>query len=306
VRRRNVARDRLLAFLIAAVGGVFRFLPTGIAVRIGALLGTSAYRVLGRDRRRAHEHLGMAFPGLPPEVRARHAREAFGNAGRAFAELAHWPRLRARLDAFVVMEGIAHIDRALAQGRGLIAVTGHVGNWELLGATFAHRGYPLTVVARRVNGEGFEALLSDFRTRVGVQSIERDDPNALRHIVRALRAGGIVALLVDQDTRGPGVYVPFFGRMAHTSPAPAIIALRTQAPVATVFIERRRGGHRIRIEPLYGFDPAPGRRPNAEELTARITAAIEEQIRRRPDEWVWWHRRWRRQPPAGLRIEQRE
>jgi KDO2-lipid IV(A) lauroyltransferase len=191
------------------------------------------------------------------------------------------------------------VEAALALRRGVLAVTGHVGNWELLAAVFAARGYPLAVVARHVNGEPLDELISRFRVRAGVGVIHRDHTGALRQIIGALRAGNIVALLADQDTRGPGVFVSFFGRPAHTSPGPAIIALRTHAPVVAVFIERRRYGHHVRIEPLYGFDPAPGRRPSVEELTARITAAIEEQIRRSPGEWVWWHRRWRRKPPPN-------
>jgi KDO2-lipid IV(A) lauroyltransferase len=292
-RRRHRARDLLLG----GVGRLLAALPLDLTVAIGAFLGTVAYRVLGRDRRRALEHVAMAFPGLPAATRVRYAREAFRNAGRSFAELAQWEYVRRCIDEHVMFEGIEHVETALALRRGVLAVTGHVGNWELLAAVFAARGYPLAVVARRVNGEPFDDLISRFRARAGVGVIQRDDPGALRQIVGALRAGSIVALLADQDTRGPGVFVPFFGRPAHTSPGAAIIALRTHAPVVAVFIERRGHGHHVRIEPVYGFDPAPGRRPSVEELTARMTAAIEEQIRRSPGEWVWWHRRWRRKPP---------
>jgi KDO2-lipid IV(A) lauroyltransferase len=294
----------MLAQSIRVVGLALGRLPFALAVGIGAALGAGAYRVLRRERRRALRHLGMAFPGLRPAMRARIAGAAFRNAGRSFAELAQWARLGSRLDDLVTIDGLEHVHRGLAMGRGLVAVTGHVGNWELLGAIFAQRGFPLSVVARRVNDDRFDDLIADFRTRAGVRSIQREDPRALGSIVGALRAGGLLALLVDQDSRGPGVFVPFFGHLAHTSPGAAILALRTGAPVIAAFIQRRVHGHHVRIEPIYGFQPAPGRRPSVEELTARITAAIEEQIRRSPGEWVWWHRRWRRQPPPGLRLEQ--
>jgi KDO2-lipid IV(A) lauroyltransferase len=296
-------RNRLLARVIELVGLVLGTFPVRLAISLGGLLGSGAYRILGRDRRRSLEHLGMAFPGIAPAARARLAREAFRNAGRSFAELAQWRRIRNRLGELVTIEGLEHLERGLALGRGLVAVTGHIGNWELLAATFAQRGYPLNVVVRRVNDDRFEQLVADFRNRARVRTIRRDDTTALRSVIRILRSGGILALLVDQDTRGPGVFVPFFGRPAHTSPGAAIIALRSRAPVVAAFIERRAAGHHVRIEPLFGFQPAPGRRPGVEELTARITAAIEEQIRRRPSEWVWWHRRWRRQPAPGTRLE---
>jgi KDO2-lipid IV(A) lauroyltransferase len=303
-RDARAVRNYLLARLIGAVGAALRLVPFRIAVGIGARLGGGAYRLLGRERRRALRHLGMAFPGVAPGVRARLAREAFRNAGRSFAELARWRYVRQRLGELVTMEGIEHVRQGLGMGRGLVAVTGHIGNWELLAATFAQLGYPLHVVARRVTDDRFDALITAFRLEAGVRVIQRDDPLALQEVIRALRAGGLVALLVDQDTRGPGVYVPFFGHLAHTSPGAAIIALRTHAPVVGAFIQRRPHGHHVRIEPVYGFQPAPGRRPSVEELTARIGAAIEEQIRRSPGEWVWWHRRWRRQPPPGLRLDQ--
>jgi KDO2-lipid IV(A) lauroyltransferase len=198
----------------------------------------------------------------------------------------------------VRVEGIAALDVALARGGGAIAVTGHVGNWELLAAWVAALGYPLTVVGRRVNDLRFHALVAGFRTAAGVEVLLRDDPHLLVQVRDALRRNRVVALLIDQDTRGAGVFVPFFGRPARTPPGAALLALRTGAPLVTVFIERRPpGGHLVR----FATEPV-GPRRGAEritELTARLTAAIETQIRRAPVEWVWWHERWRHRPPTA-------
>jgi len=107
----------------------------------------------------------------------------------------------------------------------------------------------------------------------------------------ALARGRVVALLIDQDTRGAGVFVPFFGLPARTPPGPAVLALRSQVAVLTVFIRRRPdGGHTIAFERV----PLPPRgRDTVVALTARLTAAIEAAIRAAPADWVWWHRRWR-------------
>ena len=101
--------------------------------------------------------------------------------------------------------------------------------------------------------------------------------------------------LIDQDTHGAGVFVPFFGRPAHTPPGAALLALRGRVPVITAFIQRRPGGgHLVRMAAVpLGEGNGRGR---VTELTARFTAAIEAQIRRAPAEWVWWHERWRQQP----------
>src|SRR5262249_11555715 len=108
----------------------------------------------------------------------------------------------------------------------------------------------------------------------------------------------VVAMLIDQDTRGAGVFVPFFGRLARTPPGPAVLALRARVPILTVFIHRRPdGGHCIRFDDV----PVGARRTRAEvtDLTARLTAAIEGAIREAPPQWVWWHERWRHRPRAG-------
>src|SRR3989442_980628 len=126
----------------------------------------------------------------------------------------------------------------------------------------------------------------------------RDDPRFVAAVGDALRRNRVVAMLIDQDTRGAGVFVPFFGRPAHTPPGAALLALRARVPVVTTFIERRpEGGHLVRVSPV----PAglPRGREGVRELTARLTAAIEAQIRRSPAEWVWWHERWRKQPSAA-------
>jgi len=139
--------------------------------------------------------------------------------------------------------------------------------------------------------------LVSVRARSGVTTIERDRPQAGRAILRTLRANRILALLIDQDTRGPRVFVPFFGRPAATPSGVATLALRMHAPVIAVFIHRRgEAGHLIRFLPP--FPPADAARDDVQTLTNAYTAAIEAQIRAYPEEWVWWHRRWRRQPVA--------
>ena len=129
-------------------------------------------------------------------------------------------------------------------------MTGHTGHWELLAATVATR-FPVTVVARKVNDDRFNDLIVRARRDSGCEVLLRDDPNFLAAARDALRRNRILALLIDQDTRGAGVFVPFFGIPARTPPGAAILAFRGKAPVITAFINRRpEGGHVIRIEPV--------------------------------------------------------
>ena len=299
-RLRRATRDPRNAALARAIGGFSRALgalPMPAALAVGRGLGTAAHAMLATPRRLAVAHMGLAFPELDLATRRRLVRATFRHAGQAFAELSLFETIL-RLPDYVRLEGVEALDTALARGRGAIAVTGHVGNWELLAAWAAAIGYPITVVVRRVNDLRFHSLIVRFRAAAGVEVLVRDDPRFVAAVGDALRRNRVVAMLIDQDTRGAGVFVPFFGRPAHTPPGAALLALRARVPVVTAFIERRpEGGHLVRVAPV----PAelPRGREGVRELTARLTAAIEAQIRRSPAEWVWWHERWRKQPSAA-------
>ena len=292
-------RNALLARAIWTVGRSLGALPVPAGLAVGRALGSAAYRILGTPRRLAIEHLGIAFPELDVATRRRLARDTFRHAGQSFAELGLFARLRERPD-YLAFEGLGELDAALDGGRGAIVVTGHVGNWELLAAGTAALGYPITVVVRRVTDLRFHALIVRFRQAAGLEVLARDDPRFLAQVRESLGRNRLVAMLIDQDTQGAGVFVPFFGRLAHTPPGAALLALRARVPVVAVFIERRaEGGHRIHFEKI----PSPAHRNRAavEALTATLTVAIERQIRRSPAEWVWWHERWRRQPTPKQR-----
>jgi Kdo2-lipid IVA lauroyltransferase/acyltransferase len=287
-------RNAVLARAIWGTGRAIGTLPPPAALAVGRTLGRGAHALLGTPRRLAWKHVGMAFPELDEAARARIVRATFEHAGQSFAELGSWRQL-ARLDGYVRIDNLAALDGALAEGRGALAVTGHVGNWELLAATIAEHGYGLSVVARRVNDVRFDALITRFRGDRGMEILNRDAPDFLARVRAALARNHIVAILMDQDSRGGGVFVPFFGRPAHTPPGAAVLALRTRAPVVTVFIRRRpEGGHVITFERV-PIEHGAGR-GQLTALTARFTAAIEAAIRTSPAEWVWWHERWRRQP----------
>ncbi len=297
---RRVTRRPRNALLAGTIGVLWRLvgaLPLPVGLALGRTLGRAAHRLLGTPRRLARRHVALAFPALDEAAGHRLVRETFLHAGQSFTELTMLDTILRHGRYVVFADGAREtLDAALALGRGVLLVSGHCGNWELLAAWVAGIGYPLTGVAR-VNDVRLHALIMRFREAAGVELIVRDTAQFLSGVRAALARGRIVAMLIDQDTRGAGVFVPFFGRPAHTPPGPALLALRTGAPVLTIFIERRAdGGHRVRMERIEV--PATRRdRGGIVTLTARLTAAIEAQIRRVPAEWVWWHERWRKQPP---------
>lgn len=298
-RARRQVRDACLAITILAAIGVLSLLPLETALAIAGGLAARIAPLLGRAWRWTEAHLRIAYPELPSARRAAIARAAFANLGRSFVEIAQFRTIRRDLDRYVHAEGLEHLRAALAGGRGLLAITGHIGNWELLAAYCAHVGLPVNVIGRRLHSPILNRMLVAFRARAGVTTILRDSPSSSRAILATLRSNKILALLIDQDSRGARVFVPFFGRLAATPSGVATLALRTGAPVLALFIARRpEGGHVIRVQPP--FPPADPARDTPETLTAAYTRAIEDHIRRHPAEWVWWHRRWRRRPAAPV------
>jgi len=275
------------------------------ALRVGDKTGALLYRLLRGSRRLALEHLRLAFGDrLSPAAYEHLARASFINIARSFCEVAKIDEIRARREEYFEVEGWEEAEWALAGETGAVAVTGHIGNWELLAAYFAWRGLKVAAIARRIYVPQLNRLLVGFRNRQGIETILRESPNSTRQILRALKSKAILAMLIDQDTHAPSISVPFFGRMARTPAAAAALAIRRELPAVAMFIQRRpQGGHRITIDPPFVIERSGDLQADIRSLTRRFNEVLERQVRRNPAEWVWWHRRWRRAPIAQLDLD---
>ncbi|MBN1503626.1 MAG: lysophospholipid acyltransferase family protein, partial [Candidatus Eisenbacteria bacterium] len=179
------------------------------------------------------------------------------------------------------------------------AVTGHIGSWEMLAAYFSMRGYPLSVLARPLRDERLEKLLDSQRRAKGMRPISRI-ANA-RPAYEALKEGGILGVLIDQDTPVTGVFCDFFGRPAFTPAGPAYLAMRTGAAVVPMGISMQRDGtHLVRILKPVDASVRDGddKDRRALEITRECTGALERLIRFEPTQWVWMHERWKTSPAA--------
>lgn len=293
-RLRRGLRSGLVRLASAPLLGLFRLLPWGPAQALGRGLGRGVWHLAGRDRRRALEHLAIAFPELSPERRGALGKDSFRHLGVTLAEVLWLMGRDCRaVDAHLELRGWEVVEAVRAEGRPMVILTGHCGNWELLAAALNCRGLEMAVVARALDDEPLQGRLLALRARFGTRTIERSAPGAARQLLATLRGGGALGMLIDQDIEAGGVWVPFFGRLAHTPAGAARIALRQDARVVPVFVERRPDGSHL------GTILPPLELPDDElDATAVMTRTIEEQIRRRPEQWVWMHRRWRRRPPG--------
>jgi len=275
-------------------------LPYKIALSFGAFLGSVAYRFASDQRAIAERHLNLSLD-LEDGTSADHViRRCFQNLGKNFIEFVRFPHTSTKRNREIVtFEGTERIDGALARGNGAIILTGHFGNWELLAANLAEQVSPLTPIARRLRSRRLDALVRHWRVAAGYSTIDRD--NAARDILRCLKRNELVGVLADVDTSVEGVFVDFFGRPAYTPYSPVAIALKTGAPLLPTFIIRQPDdSHRVIVEPPLELKTTGNRNQDLLINTQMFTGIIESYVRRYPEQWIWMHQRWKRQPGDAI------
>ncbi len=284
------ARNTLLVGALGVISRVVRVLSLSAAQRIGDGLGWLAWHLVRRDRQKALSMIEIAMPDAKPEDRQRIVRACFRHLGTSLMEVAWLPNLdKARADRLVEWEGLEHLEAAVAHERGVVLFTGHCGNWEWMAAAIALAGFRMNVIAREIEESRFNDYIVASRARFGIDTIGRGSSSSAREIIRTLRGGSILGVLIDQNIRTEVVKVPFFGHPAPTPVGPAKLAVKSEAVVIAGFAERRDGRHHIRFEPP--IDTREIRDPR--EITRIMTESIEAQVRRVPEQWVWMHKRWR-------------
>lgn len=283
-----------------------RVVPPDLALWLGGILGDAIGRLPLRDRQRARTHLARAFPGATPAWHARTTRRCFRHFGRmALWTLATLHRDPRQLRRRCAVEGAGNwraLARACRAGEGTMGMAGHFGNWELL-ARVAATVVPLTVIGRRMHWPWVDRLVWEARAGGGARLVYQDDD--VRTSIRELRSGRYVATLPDQDIpRLTGDWVPWFGHDAYTPTGPAVLAQLAGGWVQPghCFLVHR-GGYRwtwvLHCGARVRFARDRDREAGARAVMAWTMAYEEALVRRHPEQWVWWHRRWRTQRPTA-------
>jgi KDO2-lipid IV(A) lauroyltransferase len=294
-------RFRVLRMVMGLVG----LLPIPWASRLGRILGVLAYHLFRGERDKALRSLAQAFPEKDDAQHRAIARASFAHLGAGACELACTRTLERELGRYVDFppEAQATLLEVLGRGKGLVFSTGHVGNWELL-ARAVGQLCEVYAVGREKSDPNTTRWVEEMRAHSNVRTVWRGQPNVARELLRTLRAGKLLALLIDQDTRVQSVFVPFFGRLAATPRAAAELTLRTGAALIAGYCQRVGAGPRYRITlreviPVVSQDTSQ----DVHALTAELTRDIESAIRRYPEQWVWMHQRWRTQPETSTEGE---
>jgi KDO2-lipid IV(A) lauroyltransferase len=296
---RHAFRFSAEAFSAAVLGAVARRLPRRVVLRLGALLGRIWAAFDARHVRIVIDNLRPSFPDWTEERLQRTARAVYEHFGRVMFELLWLPgRSREEVLSFVDFTGLEHVEKARAAGRGYIFVCAHFGSWEVHGISHPWAtGHPVAVIARALDNPRLDARLVALRTMSGNTVVYKQ--RALAQVLRRLRDGGGVAILVDQNVQQQdGIFVDFFGRPAATTTVAAALAVKTGcALIPSYAVLLPDGRYRAVSDPLIEWTPSGDRERDIALLTQKMTTVIEGWIRERPEQWLWMHRRWKTRPP---------
>jgi KDO2-lipid IV(A) lauroyltransferase len=295
-KRKHSPTQRVEYALARSLEKAVSIMPERAADRFGATIGRRIH-ALGIRRDTVDENLRIAFPEASEDWIEKTRIAAYEHLGR---EAVAMLRL-SKLDEQAVIErtipvGWEQLEDARSLGKGVILVTGHYGNWEIAAATVASRGVPIGAIVRRQGNRLVDERLQHLRRKLGVETIYQGQ--APSRVPRLLRSNGVVGIVGDQDARRSGIFVPFFGRPASTHRGPALFALRLGAPVFSC-IARRLPGSEVRYEvrgERVEFEPTGELDRDVNALTAELARRLEKEIRMAPEQYFWFHKRWKTQP----------
>ena len=253
-----------------------------------------------RHRDRAMEHLRAALGDVYGEAELRRiARRSFEHFAQLYlVELVQTPRVVSEWSwaRYCVLDGLGPALRVMLSGRGAVLLTGHFGNYELLGFTVSRLGLPLTAVMRPLDNPLLNEMLVESRRAGGLSLLAKKGVTEAAQ--RVVDAGGALAFIADQDAGKKGAFVDFFGRKASTYKSIGLLAMAKRVPVIVGYaVRERRGFHyRLSIERVIEPEEWDAQADPLLWITQEYTHALERAIRRHPEQYLWIHRRWKHQP----------
>jgi KDO2-lipid IV(A) lauroyltransferase len=274
------------------------WIPRPLGLRLGDFMGWVSYRILKARREVAINNLAIAFEDqLGVEERKSLAKKSFQFQGRHFLEICYLIRFdKQKLATYVEFKGLHHVERAKAQNKGVVLLTGHFGCWELMAISFGYFVSPAHLVSTSMKFKPIERLVQTLRGVSGNQCITKE--KSMRRLIQILKQGGNIGILMDQNVDWyDGVFVPFFNERACTNKGLALLVRKTQVPVVPAFIIHQGGGrYLIEFQPALPWLSFGDRTKEIEENTAQYNRVIEVMARQYPDHYFWVHKRWKTRP----------
>lgn len=282
---------------------VLHLFPFSFGCRMGEIAGSFWFYLDRRHRMITLENLQRAFSHeLSKSQRIALARKTYRTLGRVFMECLFLPSLSAEaITDYVSISGLRHFHQAEKEGKGVLLLSAHFSNWELMALAFNLHGLPSAGVARPLDNPYLDRLVKSLRTQYGNRLIAKK--GAVKEIMKCLAQKGRVGILIDQNVSArEGVFVDFFGAPASTTPILAALSQKTGAPVVPVFmVPRKEGnGYIIEIGKPVSLILSGEKERDLIMNTALFTHIIEKYVREYPHCWFWMHRRWKVRPEDQL------
>lgn len=294
--------NHILEYIIfQIVAGIIRILPLKLVQWKGSFLGQVVYSVFGYRKGVTLDNLRRAFPEKSEREVESIARGAFRNVGISLFELLYFSRLTSgRIRQLVQFENPELVREIFGRKKGVILLTAHFGNWELLAQGIpACFGIPTLIIVKPQSNPYVDRSINKRRTRFGNPIVPMD--NSVREVLRTLGNGGAVGIVADQTAAKENIWINFFGREVPTHQGPAVFCLKTGAPLLVMFsIRQPDGSYKILWQEVPTSDLGGYTNENVIELTKRHVKITEEFIRRYPDHWMWMHKRWKHVPEHEL------
>ena len=294
---RRKAEQLVIRWVTGFFALLARVLPLRWLQAIGNAAGSAVYRLLRARREIAMANLeAILGDRYDDRERARIVNFSVRSMAKTMLELLKVPWMTdEQMERFVSVRGAENLRKAAEDGDGVIVITGHFGNWEVLAATIARMGYNLSVIARDANDQDTANIINRSREMAGEQVLPRE---SVREMLRTLREGNILGILPDQHANRGGIWLPFMGRLACTATGPATLAQRTGATIVPGFARRTENDTlEVYFLPPVDLPDTGDREADIRRGTEMVNEVLGEQIAQHPEQWVWMHRRWR-EPPA--------
>ena len=272
--------------------------PRSLAMFIGSLVGLASWQLLLKERHKVNRHLSIAFPNeLTPSQRRTIGRAFFINSGKNLADVIRFSgHYACEIKPIVEIEGFEHFEAAYNRGKGLIGITGHIGNFELLAVHMAGKGFKIAAIGREMYDRRLDELLINNRRVLGVTNISTTD--SPRVLLRWLKQGGAVGVLIDNDShRVRSMHIPAFGRLSNTPIGQTIIAMKSGAALVPMACLRTSDDrYKIVVKPEVTIDHSATKQEQIYQATLKCTKELEEIVKAHPCQWAWNHNRWRTRP----------
>lgn len=291
-------RYRLLCIAVKAGIALAGCIPRRVGLTVFFWVGTLIYLVPHKDRRRTVEHLRLIFGNRWSDHKIRStARNVYRELGKNLFDSLYLSRVNSeKFNRLVRHDPLDNVKKAYCAGRGGVVITAHTGCFEMLLQFFPVHGFKSFAIGRKLHDEHLDRIVRQTRTGENYRYIDRSEP--VRKIIRFLSEGMLFGVLVDQDTAVEGVFADFLGKTAFTPSGPVKLAMKLSIPVFVATTARQSDGtHYVYLSgPLQLKNTGDRERDLVENMT-EVNRLIGKTIERFPEQWVWMHQRWRRQPP---------